>query len=1212
MSSVMKCCLMAVIGLASFSGAHAGTMTAPRPATDPSRSAARALAAVVESPEPGRTFAEPLLAAGRPDAGETRLLRQAIEAYRAAADVEAVQPILQFLDRHPASVWKPSLLANLAVLYRHTGYLDRALDAAGEAWRLTKASADPEVRKIADSALATCLELDSSLGRTDELAALLVEVRDRPLGGHAAETASGARSSLWQMRTDPAGSFRCGPLALERVSQVLHPGAPVDRRLLEYPSTFQGTSLAELVKLAQTSGLGLHAVRREAGSLIPVPSVVHWKADHFAALVEERQGRYRVKDLTFGDDRWLSRQAVEEESTGYLLVPQSAGPRPGWRAVAESEAAGVRGRGVSANPNPGATTPGDPKKPQLPGDCNAGSDSGMPRYNFHAAVISLNVTDSPVGYRPPRGPAMRFGITYNSREDFQPSTFTFPNLGPRWNFDWLSYVEDDDPNLNGSTIRVAERGGGSYVLPQSSGASWMYGPNARGSHETVTRLFASGGTTTIGFARQYPDGSQEVYQQSDGATTMRKYFLTSVVDPAGNGVTLSYDAATMRLLSITDPLGQQTTLTYDPTDIYKVTAVTDPFGRQAVFTYSGGLLQSVTDAMGLTSSFAYGPPYGGSLPATDFMSSMTTPYGTTAFETYEQQPTDPNGTADPTLLGNTRWLLATDPVGDRERIEFRHLAPGVQQTTGEPVPAGFDNSNLAYRNTFYWNATAMLTYSDSDPNRYLNASYLQHWLHDGTGSIPAVASILESEQAQGQHRIWYSYPGEPAAQYQGTLSTPTAVAQVLDSGQTQLYTQTYDGSGRLLSRIDPVGRTYSYHYASNGIDLAFIDNDLLHEQVMAAAYNSAHRPLSYTNYAGQATVATYNSFGQLTSVTRPDGVETTITYDGRGFPTKVARVGTSYQETYTYDPVGRIETWTGTDGYTMTFGYDNLDRLTGITYPDGTSEQVVFNLRDVVLYQDRMGRATTYTYDAADRRQSMTDAAGRTTYFSWCGCGALDQMTDPLGHSTSWLNDNLNRVVGKSINGQLSVLYGFDGSGRLVGKTDALGQVTNYSYNVDNSLAAIAYQNAVHPTSGATFAYDPFYPRLIQQVDGFGTTTFTYYPAGVPGAGKIATMTAPAPNHTVALQYDAIGRQIGLTLDGIVQSRSFDGEGRLASVTNPLGTFNLSYDGASPRSTGASYPNGQGSTLTYLDVLHDFRLSQLGWGPAPSLPPRQPSAPARP
>ena len=862
--------------------------------------------------------------------------------------------------------------------------------------------------------------------------------------------------------------------------------------MLRYPSTGAGTSLAELGRLARDSGLPLRAIQRTPGAEIPVPSVVHWKTGHFAAIVARGDSRFLVKDLTFNDDHWVSRKAIDEESTGYMLADLGQRPAAGWREVSDAEAATVRGKGATGDTNPGATPPTAPK---LPTRCGGGP--GMPSYDFHIAIVSLNVTDTPVGYTPPRGQPIDLGITYNSREDFQPATFTFSNMGSRWSFDWLSYVEVDDPaHLSATGVRLAERGGGSFILPYNSGTG-HFGPNVNGYHESIGTVYQ--GSTLTGFVRNYPDGAQDVYSLSDGAATMRKYFLTSVVDPAGNAVTLTYDAPTLRLLSITDPLGQRTTLAYGlGGDIYKITAVTDPFGRQATFQYTAGELQSVTDAVGMTSSFAYGPTAYDPALAPDFMSSMTTPYGTTTFDMGEYPA------AHPSDGGNTRWLLATDPLGSQERIEFIQVAQGIAQTDPPPVPAGFANDNLAYRNTFYWNQTAMQQYAVGDPNRYLNATYMFHWLHDGTGSSLASSSILESVRAQGQSRVWFAYPGQSTTQYQGTLSTPTATARILDTGQEQRYTRAYDGSGRLLKSIDPAGRQLYYQYAANGIDLAAVQDGAAFEgqageQLAAFTYNSQHRPLTMTDYAGQTYTATYNSFGQLTSVRRPDGAVTNLAYDAQGFLTQVARAGTAYQESYTYDAANRLRTWTRTDGYTLTFDYDNLDRMTKITYPDGSNELAVFARRDVVEYHDRLGRVTRYDYDPADRLIASTDAANRTTLYSWCACGALNQMTDPLGHETSWMRDGLNRVLGKQVNGRTMAQYDYDGSGRLVRRTDALGQSTIYTFNVDDSLAAIAYQNAVHPTPGVQLSWDPFYPRLAYMNDAFGTTAYSYNPAGVAG-----------------------------------------------------------------------------------------------------------------
>ncbi len=92
-----------------------------------------------------------------------------------------------------------------------------------------------------------------------------------------------------------------------------------------------------------------------------------------------------------------------------------------------------------------------------------GCTLGMARYSLHSKAASLNVQDTPLSYSPPRGPPIDFTVTYNQRENQQPATFTFSNLGPKWSFNWLSYVTDHPTAQLGKTA-VAVMGGGSEMF----------------------------------------------------------------------------------------------------------------------------------------------------------------------------------------------------------------------------------------------------------------------------------------------------------------------------------------------------------------------------------------------------------------------------------------------------------------------------------------------------------------------------------------------------------------------------------------------------------------------------------------------------------------------------------------------------------------------------------------------------------------------------
>jgi len=64
--------------------------------------------------------------------------------------------------------------------------------------------------------------------------------------------------------------------------------------------------------------------KRTPGAEVIVPALVHWKVGHFAALVAKQNDKYLMKDPTFGDELWLTQEAIDEEATGLLPVPHAS------------------------------------------------------------------------------------------------------------------------------------------------------------------------------------------------------------------------------------------------------------------------------------------------------------------------------------------------------------------------------------------------------------------------------------------------------------------------------------------------------------------------------------------------------------------------------------------------------------------------------------------------------------------------------------------------------------------------------------------------------------------------------------------------------------------------------------------------------------------------------------------------------------------------
>ena len=103
-----------------------------------------------------------------------------------------------------------------------------------------------------------------------------------------------------------------------------------------------GHALLEVARLADLAELPYRPAYREADDPVPVPSIIHWKVTHFAAIVGEREGYFQIKDPTFGQSLWVTRAAIESEASGYFLVPGEK-TNSAWRSVSPEEAESIRG-----------------------------------------------------------------------------------------------------------------------------------------------------------------------------------------------------------------------------------------------------------------------------------------------------------------------------------------------------------------------------------------------------------------------------------------------------------------------------------------------------------------------------------------------------------------------------------------------------------------------------------------------------------------------------------------------------------------------------------------------------------------------------------------------------------------------------------------------------------------------------------------------------
>ena len=226
--------------------------------------------------------------------------------------------------------------------------------------------------------------------------------------------------------------------------------------------------------------------------------------------------------------------------------------------------------------------------------------------------------------------------------------------------------------------------------------------------------------------------------------------------------------------------------------------------------------------------------------------------------------------------------------------------------------------------------------------------------------------------------------------------------------------------------------------------------------------------------------------------------------------------GLALATTYTYDANGNKLTATDPKGQTTWFSYDSRNRLTTVTYADGSQKQMVYDTRgNKIKEYDENGIATLYQYDALNRLQKQArDMNGNgvinlgtdlVTIYAYNNANAKISTTDPNGKTTYTYYDAIQRVD------------------RIV---DALSNTTKFKYDGPNCGGNAFDSSSFKPTTiidprGYTTAitYDNLYRATKKSItyDAEGTPpqrqpdTIT---SAIPPVSPILAVTRPRPPST--------------------------------------------------------------------------------------------------
>ncbi len=716
-----------------------------------------------------------------------------------------------------------------------------------------------------------------------------------------------------------------------------------------------------------------------------------------------------------------------------------------------------------------------------------------------------------------------------------------------------------------------------------AGATWSYTHNARGQVLTVTHALG-GVTTSVYGANGLRTG---VTYPHRGAFTMTHTPAGDIerITRAGNAtVQFTYDA-NRRPLTVTDELGNTTAHLYDANG--NLTRVTDRSGRQQRMVYDA--LDRVTrvedDVGGM--DITYGTD---GRPA-----SMS--WGTRSLSVTR----DARGYVTQLLDGEGQpWATEYDAFGRRSM---------VTDPLGQQVRYTYD---LRHRLVSVSHPTSQKTLS-----------------HDARGNLTRIedsageATTFEYDNGNALTRI--TAPGnlvsEMGRNAVGLLTTfrNAALAQ---------WTNAYDNVGRLISRLDPLGRELRLAYAPTGevSTVTYPDNstqtitrDLggrvtqrtysdglvipltldeegrtLTAPSLALTYNARGQVASSNGLVMEHTVA-----GDLAAVTYAPGKRVTYLTDGNGHPTQV-QDWLGGVTTLTWDAAGQLTSVLHVNGVLTTYGRDSAGQIFSIEDTrDGNSLSFIY------VGRGPGGRITEMTRSlplAVTLPSSSTafpaDAANQLTTATHDGQGRV------VSHGASTFTwDGASRLTSVTLGGQ-TITYAHDGNGALVQRSTP-GSVVEYVWNYAYRLPQVA-TTRVNGTDESHLVRLPD-GRLLYSVDAAGNRTHFHF----DDLGHTSHLTNGSGAVTDMFRYSPYGRLLARS-GSTVTPFLFGGESGLitdaaaglihmrARVYAPATARFLSQDArlsaVHPRWTN-QYAYAIGDPLRFLDVTG--QIPGFPWEEAP-------------
>ncbi len=550
------------------------------------------------------------------------------------------------------------------------------------------------------------------------------------------------------------------------------------------------------------------------------------------------------------------------------------------------------------------------------------------------------------------------------------------------------------------------------------------------------------------------------------------------------------------------------------------------------------------------------------------------------------------------FLSNGRLGAMEDTNGNRTIVQYQNdQVSRVDWWNGDSLTLEYTPEGRVSRTTDQSGRTAKYTYD------VFGEHLLSVESPDGTTSYTYVTSgpaaklhAISSITHPTGERVFFEYNdrGRLIRTYTNDGKEPlvysydtTGVMSITDAaGATTNFS--YDERGQLNRVEDALKRVWDFRYDVNGN----LVRTLGPGGVKATyEFDDRSRLIRQTDALGNSTYMTYDdTFDQLSSFRDAAGNVTAFNYDARGnLILSTDAAGKAYR--YSYDGTGNLLAATNRRNQSLQYEYDGRHRLEAATHPDGSRVTYDYDGRDnVIAVNDSRGR-TRMEYDDADRLTRITYPNGRWLAYEYDEAGRRTNISHHDGTEVRYQYTPEGRL-GSAVDeeGNSLMRYHYNELGQLAREDKGNGTYTTYEYDDAEQLTHLLH----HASDGMVnsrfdYQYDTL-GRIVVADTLEGTWRYDYDPIGqltrveTPG-GRVIDYRYDAVGNRVSvtddgtivdyvsnelnqytvvgdtkLQYDADGNLIGMQKGGEAWKFTFDHLNQLRSATTPQHTSSYEYD----------------------------------------------------